>query len=88
MKKFMVYVDDETMDTCMKIAVPAKNEKAARDYVQGNGSVIAVKDITEDCPIDIECVSRALTAAGFGRIEKDLICRALMFNDICSGGAY
>lgn len=75
LKKFYVYLDDGT--DVMKVAIPAKTEKDARDYVNGNGDVIAVKDVTNELFIDVVKVSRALEAAGFGKIENDLICRTL-----------
>lgn len=80
MKKYMVYLDDSK--DCFKVAVSATNEKAARKYVEGNGEVIAVKDITEDYPISLDKVVQALRNAQFGQIEIDLISRCLSFNDI------
>ena len=80
MKKFMIYMDDGK--NCFKIAVPAKNEKAAREYVKGNGEIIAVKDITEEFPISTEKVTSALSSAHFGEIEIDLIIRCLQMNNI------
>ena len=80
MKKYMVYLDDGRH--CFKAAIPAANEKAARKYVEGNGEVIAVKDITEDFPISLDKVAQALKNAQFGQIEIDLITRCLSFNDI------
>lgn len=80
MKKYMVYMDDGR--DCFKVAVPANNEKAVRKYVEGNGEVIAVKDITEDFPISLDKVAQALKNAQFGQIEIDLITRCLSFNDV------
>lgn len=80
MKKYMVYMDDGR--DCFKVAVPAKDEKAARRYVEGNGEIVAVKDVTEDYPISLDKVTRALKNAGFGQIEIDLVGRCLSFNDI------
>lgn len=80
MKKYMVYMDDGK--NCFKIAVPAKNEKAAREYVKGNGEIIAVKDVTEEFPISTEKVAKALLSAHFGEIEIDLITRCLQMNNI------
>lgn len=80
MKKYMVYMDDGR--DCFKVAVPAINEKAARKYVEGNGEVVAVKDITEDYPISLDKVVNALKVANFGQIEINLISRCLSFNDI------
>lgn len=76
MKKFMVYLDDGK--SVYKVAVPAKNENAAREYVRGNGDVIAVKDVTSDFPISAECVANALNKDGFGEIEINLITRCLI----------
>lgn len=80
MKKYMVYMDDGK--NCFKIAVPAKNEKTAREYVKGNGEIIAVKDVTEEFPISAEKVAKALLSAHFGEIEIDLITRCLQMNNI------
>ena len=66
MKKYMVYMDDGR--DCFKVAVPANNEKTARKYVEGNGEVIAVKDITEDFPISLDKVAQALKNAQLPRV--------------------
>lgn len=81
MKKYMVYLDDGK--NAYKVAIPAKDEKAAREYVQGNGEVIAVKDVTQNYPISADKVADALKNASFGQIEIDLITRALQQIDIC-----
>lgn len=80
MRKYMVYMDDGR--NCFKIAAPANTEKEARKYVEGNGEVIAVKDITEDFPISFEKVVDALKKAQFAQVEIDLITRCLYLNDI------
>ena len=80
MKKYMIYMDDGK--NCFKIAVPAKNEKSAIEYVKGNGEIIAVKDVTEEFPISTEKVAKALLSAHFGEIEIDLITRCLQINNI------
>ena len=80
MKKYMVDMDDGR--DCFKAAIPAPNEKAARKYVEGNGEVIAIKDVTQDFPISLDKVVQALKNAQFGQIEIDLITRCLSFNDI------
>ena len=80
MKKFMVYFEDG--QTCYKAAIPAKSEKAAREFVRGNGEVISVKDITKDFPISSYKVEDALRRAQFGQIEIDLILRTLISTDI------
>lgn len=80
MKKYFVYLDDSTAG--FRVAIPAIDEKSARKYVEGNGEVIAVKDITNDYPIDLQKVASALRSAQFGQVEIDLITRCLSFNDI------
>lgn len=69
MKKYMVYMDDGR--DCFKAAIPAANEKAARKYVEGNGEVIAIKDVTKDFPISLDKVAQALKNAQFG--QKNII---------------
>ena len=80
MKKYLVYLDDSV--NCFKVAVPAIDENSAREFVRGNGEIIAVKDITYDCLIDLNKVVQALRYAQFGLVEIDLITRCLRFNDI------
>lgn len=80
MKKYLVYLDDSV--NCFKVAVPAIDENSAREFVRGNGEIIAVKDITYDCFIDLNKVVQALRDAQFGLVEIDLISRCLRFNDI------
>lgn len=75
MRKYMVYMDDGR--DCFKVAVPAVSEKAAVKYVEGNGEVIAVKDVTEAYPISADAVGDALKHAGFGEIETMLVVRTL-----------
>lgn len=80
MKKYIVYMDDGR--NCFKVAVPATSEKAARKYVEGNGEVVTVKDVTKDVPISLDKVAQALKNAQFGQIEIDLITRCLFFDGI------
>ena len=80
LKKYLVYLDDG--HDCFKIAVPAKDETSAKEFVSGNGEVIAVKDVTGDFPISLDAVSRSLQASGFGKTETDLILRTLSFCEV------
>lgn len=80
LKKYLVYLDDSA--NCFKVAVPAIDEAAARKFVEGNGEVIAVKDVTDDYPIDLCKVAQALHNARFDLIEIDFITRCLRFNNI------
>ena len=81
LNKYFVYLDDGTEDV-LKVAVPAKSEKDAREYVNGNGEVIAIRDITDRYPISADQVAKALINAGFGRTEVDLITRTLQSTEI------
>lgn len=80
MKKYMVYMDDG--QDCFKCAIPAKSEKEAREYVKGNGEVVAVKDVTDEWFISAEYVADALERSGFGRSEIDIITRTLQITRI------
>lgn len=80
MKKFKIFL--ESGNDCFKVFVPARNEKEAREFVEGNGEVIAIKEVTEEFPISAECVGRALAQFGFGAAEMDLITRTLQMTRI------
>lgn len=71
----MVYIDDG--EFCFKTAVPAETAEKAKKYCDGNGEIVAVKDVTDDYPIDIDKVCAALRMAAFGSTEIDLIQRTL-----------
>lgn len=77
LRKYMVYMEDE--DYLYKVAVPAEDEQAARDYVDGNGEVIMVKDFTEENKVRIfsKNVASALKNYGFSTTQTDLIIRTL-----------
>lgn len=83
---FMVYVDGGTdhdgNDIMMKIAVPAKDEQDARDYVAGNGEIIAVRDVSDEYRISASRVYDALENAGFTQHEIDFIVRTLQRTEI------
>lgn len=81
MKRFMVYLDDGK--DVYKLAIPAKDEKAAREYVKGNGEVIAVKEVETKDLISADKVTQALKNADFGEYEIDFITRALREINIC-----
>ena len=76
-KHYVVYLDDGK--NAYKVNVPAENEKKAREYVQGNGEVIAIRkgERTASEPISLEMIGNALARANFGQMEIDLITRAL-----------
>ena len=74
-KKFFVYIDDG--DAVYRIAIAAACEDSARIQCEGNGDVIAVRDVTDDHPIDIDRVSRVLKNGGFSDCERDFMVRLL-----------
>ena len=73
--KYFVYLDDGR--DAYRIAVAAACEESARAWCEGNGEIVAVKDVTADFPISADKVSRALKAAEFGQVEIDIITRLL-----------
>lgn len=80
MRKYMIYLDDGY--SCFKEFVPADSENEAVQYVKGNGEVLAVKDITEECPISLDSVVQALENALYEQKKIDLIARCLEMNNI------
>ncbi len=80
LKKYFAYLDDDR--NVFKVPVPAINEKAVIEYVNGNGEIIAIKDATKDYPISLEKVRDALAKQEFGEAEIALILRALEFTEI------
>ena len=54
-------------------SIPGTNERVARNYVEGNGEVVTIKDVTGYYPISAEKAGVALRQAGFGRSETDFI---------------
>lgn len=76
-KHYVVYLDDG--ENAYKVHIPAESEKKAREYVNGNGDVIAIKqgERTGECPISLGLIADALERSHFGQMEIDLITRAL-----------
>lgn len=83
---FMVYIDGGTdqngNDILMKIAVPAKDEQDAQDYVAGNGDIVAVRDVSDEYRISSSRVYDALEKANFTQHEIDYIVRTLQRTEI------
>lgn len=75
LKKYFAYVDDG--QEVYKLCIPAESEKIAREWCDGSGEVIAIKDVTEEYHIDTGKVRKALLEAGFGNYEVDWISRTL-----------
>lgn len=77
MKKMNVY--DLYMDdghNTFKITVPAFSKKDAKEYVEGNGEVVAIKP-SELQDIDLNCLADTLKRNAWGQQEIDVITRAL-----------
>ena len=51
--------------------------------MQGNGEVVAIKDVTEEYPISVDKVKDALENAHFGKIEINFVIRSLQEIGIC-----
>ena len=77
MKKMNVYdmYMDDGHDT-FKVTIPAFSKKDAKEYVQGNGEVLAIKP-SELQDIDLNCLADTLKRSGWGQQEIDVITRAL-----------
>ena len=77
MKKMNVY--DLYMDdgrNTFKVTVPAFSKKDAKEYVQGNGEVVAIKP-SELQNIDLGYLADTLRQNAWGQQEIDVITRAL-----------
>lgn len=74
LKKYLVYLDDG--HDAFRVPVPAANLEAAKEYVNGNGEIVAIKDVTGEYPIGLENVREALNTH-FGETEMALILRTL-----------
>lgn len=74
-RKYLVYLDDG--DFVYKVAIAAENKDKAIEWCAGNGEVIAVRDVTDKYPIDVNKIRAALGSTGFGLYEQDFVCRSL-----------
>lgn len=80
LKKYMVYMDDGR--DVFKVPVPAASKKEAEQYVQGNGEVISIKDVTNEYTPSIEYITAALRQYSFGEAEIGFITRTLSMTGI------
>ena len=74
MNVYDLYMDDG--HNTFKVTVPAFSKKDAKEYVQGNGEVVAIKP-SELQDIDLNCLADPLKRSGWGQQEIDVITRAL-----------
>lgn len=72
-----VYIDDGM--NCLKIIVPAESETEAKEYVKGNGEVVAIRKdpIVQD--INTDCLAQTLKDNGWGQAKIAVIVRALEY---------
>lgn len=74
MNVYDLYMDDG--HNTFKVTVPAFSKKDAKEYVQGNGEVVAIKP-SELQDIDLNCLANTLKRSEWGQQEIDVITRAL-----------
>ena len=74
MNVYDMYMDDG--HNTFKVTVPAFSKKDAKEYVQGNGEVVAINP-SELQDIDLNCLADTLKRSGWGQQEIDVITRAL-----------
>ena len=74
MNVYDLYMDDG--HNTFKVTVPAFSKKDAKEYVQGNGEVVAIKP-SELQDIDLNRLADTLKRSGWGQQEIDVITRAL-----------
>lgn len=69
----------EDRDNVYREFIPATTSAEAQRFIEGNGEVITISDVTKDCPISETAVDEALRKAGFENKEVDLIRRMIGF---------
>lgn len=74
MNVYDLHMDDG--HNTFKVTVPAFSKKDAKEYVQGNGEVVAIKP-SELQDIDLNCLANTLKRSEWGQQEIDVITRAL-----------
>lgn len=82
-KKYMVYLDDGR--GAVRVAVPAPDEQTAKAFVEGNGEVVAVRDVSDAYEIDLDRVASALARAGFSDVSIDYVVRTLEITGLAKG---
>lgn len=76
MTVYDVYLDDGR--DALKVTVPAESQKAAEQYVEGNGEVVAIRKNPDIQDIDLHFLAETLGRNGWGKTEIDIITRALV----------
>ena len=80
LKKYMVYMDDGR--DVFKVPVPAASKKEAEQYVQGNGEIISIKDVTNEYTPSLKYITDVLRGYRFGEAEIGFITRTLSMTGI------
>ena len=76
---YQVYLDDGS-DNVIKVLIPAVSEDDALDWVEGNGEVVAVKDVTDEHLFSEQMLhemTRALHADGYSPRTANIITRLI-----------
>ena len=76
---YYAYLDDGT--NTFKVPVPAYSVKEAREYVRGNGEIVAIKE-DKDSIIDGGQVYTALKNAGFDRYTAEIVMRLVSLSGL------
>lgn len=75
-RKFFVYIDDGK--SACRVAVSADSTESAEKYVEGNGDVITIRDVTSKFQITAYDVAKALLESGMDETKVDFIITALL----------
>ena len=78
-KVYRVIMEDK--ENAYKEFIPAENTKEIKECWGGNGEFVSIKDVTNEYPINIGSVIKALESYGFSKPEVDIISRTLQ-NDL------
>mgnify|MGYP004549276721 CR=1 FL=1 len=81
LRKFVAYLEDN-YNHVDKIALTANSITEAKKYLHGNGEIIKIKDISDEYPISLSQVKKALLDANFGDVEISLILRTLQNTNV------
>ena len=83
LRKFAAYLDDGD-NHVDKIIFTANSIIKTKKYLHGNGEIIKIKDISDEYPISLSKVKKALLDANFGDAEISLILCTLQNTNIAN----
>ena len=85
LNKYLVYIDNGKQTTSK--ALTATSKKSVMKALEGQGEVVAVKNLTEDHPLKADTIREVLQASGkFDKLELDWIIHALTMTGIVTDG--